>query len=260
MRLFLLAILFILLNSCHSGTTLLHLQSSGSISQENALKILEKQDGRGDLLPFCEELRYLKERKSFACKRNGRWGLLSARGYLLIKPECQNIAYYKTAKKSALQSLYLCEFTDKTTLYNSSGNSLRTANNSEYLYGRGFKKELILIKEGQLLGLMDKDGQQLLEPIYEEIDCTYFYTGRYSRDERACLLRKNGKVGIIRHTGQLVFDAICDEAMVGKMISNWSYKCIKGDKAFYYNRKLELVRVAPKDDDIAGNYKRRRMP
>ena len=260
MRLFLLTISLILLNSCYNGTTLLHLRSAGSISKENALKILTEQEGRGDLLPFCEEIRFLKERKSFACKRNGKWGLLSERGYLLIKPECQDISYYKTAKRSVLNDMYLCEFIDKAILYSNSGVPLRTAQNSEYLYGKGFNKNFFFIKEGQLLGLMDKEGKVILEPLYEEIDCTYFYTGRYSRDERACLLRKNGKMGIIRHTGELVFNATCDEALVGKIISNWSYKCIKGDKAFYYNRKLKLVRVAPKDDDVAGNYRRRRMP
>ncbi len=260
MRRFLLTIFLFLLNNCGASTALIHLAAAKAVTAQEAEKILEKQEGRADLLPFCAEIRYLKEKKSFACQRNGNWGLLSERGYLLIKPECQDIGYYKTAKKSVLKSLYLCEFTDKTTLFNSSGNPLRTAKDSEYLYAKGFRKNIILIKEGGLFGVMDKEGKVILEPQYEEIDCNYFYTGRYSRDERACLLRKNDKLGIIRHTGQLVFDAVCDEAHVGKMISNWSYKCIKGDKAFYYGHKLKLLRVAPKDDDFAGNYRYRRMP
>lgn len=260
---FLFKILFslLLLSSGGCSPALLSFQKEGRpVTAEYAGNILTSLGGRPDLLKFCEEILYLPQSRSLACLRNDNWGLIDQTGRLIIKPECANIFFNNFSEKKALANSYLCEKKGKFALFDHKGKLLAPAENDSYRHEKGFKKHIIVVHRGDKLGLLDIGGKTILNAEYDDFDCSAFYTGRFTKDDQVCQITKDGKVGIVRTDGELIFDAECDRVEVGGLINNWSYKCIKGPLAHYYSLHMELLRIAPVEDDIAGNYRRRRMP
>lgn len=178
--------------------------------------------------------------------KDGKYGVISAKGDILIEPIYDNIKIPNPEK-----DVFICKKQDKTIILNEKGQEILTQYEevnpisiNGIVSNLPYEKRVLKYKENGKYGLIDYKGKVIIKPIYEEIE-------GLENKESELIVKKDGKYGVINDRGVklikeeydgIVADGYYTEenkyALSGYIISN---KTSNGYRYGYLNYKLEKI-------------------
>ena len=183
-------------------------------------KGLVSLDGNEILKPSNEEIKVINE-DLFLFKRNRKWGMVDASGKEILSPQYDS--YYPINDN-------FIKLVNKGLKYLYSDITQKIISKDEYNNFYSFTEDKVLCKKQRRLGLIAGDGELLLEPKYHQIHAYSEGIYRVNFDNKwglvtkegilieheyefiaptksnVAVVRKNGKLGLVNLSGELVLD------------------------------------------------------
>jgi len=149
-------------------------------------------------------LRFIQERDLLKIKKDGLYGLAdSASGDIVIEPQYEKLESTGWVDHEALKGTK----NDQVYLLDLSGEITKKLDIDDYGL---FNKGVCPVKKDGSWGLIDTQGEVLLEPGYDKIETS---TGRTPPDEAAARFENNSRTGYLDSDGEVLFEGEIEETI-----------------------------------------------
>ena len=205
-------------------TKVLNSKNEEIFTNYNKVEALENYDKSGNVW---------YEKNVLKVEKDGFWGLID-----LDSKELLPASFDKIETIKGIESSIIVEKDGKKGLYNSRGVKILDTNYTNILsFGEDYKNGYITVDQDNKYGLVDFNGEQIIENKYEKIDEIY--------SDKYFVIEETGKQKLIDKSGTILISDGFDEI---KQIANSGVIFVKDNKYGVMNFSGEVIIEAVYDD------------
>lgn len=138
----------------------------------NLYGIIDSYNNKRTTKPIYKKIiPYAQSNHLFIVLYKGGWGLINAKGEIVIDTEYEEIKHFNTDR----QPIFLAHFNDGFDIYDSLSNVIAEIENGRLI---SYHLNFMVIEENGKQGLMDLKGNRLIDPMYKNIRVEGFVKNR----------------------------------------------------------------------------------